>query len=142
MRTVYNLIMIDMESSYDNHIESFNIGVFSSCEKAEKTARRYLTEVNGFKDYKVTYQITEKCVIGFTDNIMSSDLFIIYGWNENEELDEIDVIESSCYIIKQEAEQKLNELKASCCRKNWCIDNFIIDECNWQEGFVKKINKR
>ena len=137
MRIVYNLNMIDMELSYDNHIEAFNIGFFSSRDKAEKTARRYLTEVNGFKDYNVTYQIIEKCVIGSTDSIVSSDLFIIYGWNENDELDEIDVIESSCYVIKQEAEQKLNELKSSYCRKEWCIDKYIIDECNWQDGFVK-----
>ena len=137
MRIVYNLNMIDAESSYDNHIEAFNIGFFSSRDKAEKTARRYLTEVNGFKDYNVTYQIIEKCVIGSTDSIVSSDLFIIYGWNENDELDEIDVIESSCYVIKQEAEQKLNELKSSYCRKEWCIDKYIMDECNWQDGFVK-----
>lgn len=137
MRIVYNLNMIDMESSYDNHIEAFNIGFFSSRDKAEKTARRYLTEVNGFKDYNVTYQITEKCVIGSADSIMSSDLFIIYGWNENDELDEIDVIESSCYVIKQEAEQKLNMLKSSYCRKEWCIDKYVVDECNWQDGFVK-----
>ena len=135
MRVVYNLNMIDMESSYDDHIEAFNIGFFSSRDKAEKTAKKYLTEVNGFKDYNVTYKITEKRVIG--SDLMLSDLFVVYGWNENNELDEIDVIESSCYTIKQEAEQKLNELKSSCYRKEWCIDKYIIDECNWQEGFVK-----
>lgn len=57
MRLVYNLIMIDEEFSYDNHIEAFNIGFFSSHGKAEKVAKRYLTEVEGFKDYNITYQL-------------------------------------------------------------------------------------
>ena len=137
MRIVYNLNMIDMESSYNGHIEMFNIGFFSSRDKAEKTAKIYLTEINGFKDYNVTYQITEKYVVGSADSFISSNIFIIYGWNENDELDEIDVIESSCYVVKQEAEKKLNELKSSYCRKEWAIDQYKIDECNWQEGFVK-----
>lgn len=136
MTSVYNLMMIDKEASYDNHIEAFNIGFFSDYDKAEKTARRYLAEVEGFKDHNVIYQITEKRIIGRTDNF-SKDIFIVYGWNENDELDAIDVIESDCYINKNEAEQKLNELKASCNRKEWCIDKYTIDECKWQEGFVK-----
>lgn len=138
MNMVYHLTMIDLEASYGSHIEAFNIGVFSSREIAEKTAKRYLNEVRGFKDYNVTHQITEKCVIGSNDASIFSELYIIYGWNENEELDEIDIIESDSYVIKEEAEQKLNELKASCCRENWCIDKYIIDECNWQEGYVKE----
>lgn len=138
MRIVYNLNLIDIDSSYDNHIEAFNIGFFSDRDKAEKTAKRYMREVNGFKDCNVTYQITEKCVIGAADGSALSDLFIIYGWNENDELDEIDVVESSCYVGKQEAERKLNALRSSCCRKEWSIDKYRIDECNWQEGFVKE----
>ena len=135
--TVYNLNMIDTECSYDNHIESFNIGFFSSRDKAEKTARRYLNEVNGFKDYKVKYQITEKIIIDSSEGIMPSNLFIVYGWNENDKLDEIDIIESDCYVIEQEAKKKLNELKSSCSRKNWCVDKYTIDECEWKEGFER-----
>lgn len=136
MTSVYNLTMIDIESSYDNHIEAFNIGFFSGYDKAEKTARRYLAEVEGFKDYNVIYQITEKRIIGRIDN-SSKDIFIVYGWNENDEMDAIDVIESDCYENKNDAEQKLNELKASYSREEWCIDKYMIDECRWQEGFVK-----
>lgn len=137
MRMVYNLDMIDLELSYDNHTEGFNIGFFSSRDKAEKTARRYLTEVSGFKDYNVTYEIMEKCVIGSDDNEMPSTVFIIYGWNENDEMDEIDIIESDCYIVEQEAEEKLSELQSSYSRTEWCIDRYAIDECNWREGFVR-----
>ena len=134
MKSVYNLMMIDKDSSYDNHIEALNIGFFSGYDKAEKTARRYLTEIGGFKDYNITYQITEKNLIGCADSL-STDMFIIYGWNENDEFDEIDVIESDCYVNKNEAEQKLSELKASYYRKEWCIDKYILDECKWKEGF-------
>lgn len=136
MKSVYNLMMIDKESSYDDHIEAFNIGYFSGYDKAEETARKYLTDVEGFKDYNVVYQITEKSIIGCIDSL-STDIFIIWGWNENDKLDAIDVIESDCYTDRNRAEQKLDELKASCHRKEWCIDKYIIDECNWQEGFVK-----
>ena len=136
MKHVYGLMMIDEDSSYDDHIEAFNIGFFSSYEKAEKTARKYLAEVEGFKDYNVTYQITEKSLIACTGSL-SEDIFIIYGWNENNEFDEVDVIESDCYINKNEAEQRLNELKTSYYRKEWCIDKFILNKCNWEEGFVK-----
>ena len=69
---------------------------------------------------------------------MLADLFVIYGWNENDEFDKVDIIESSCYAVKHEAEKKLNELKSNYCRKEWCIDKYIIDECNWKEGFVKE----
>ena len=105
MKSVYNLMMVDKALSYDNHIEAFNIGFFSSYDKAEKTARRYLTEVEGFKDYDVVYKITEKSVIDCNDSL-STDIFIICGWNENDEVDATDVIESDCYVNKNEAEQK------------------------------------
>ncbi|MCH5186594.1 MAG: hypothetical protein J1F64_10815 [Oscillospiraceae bacterium] len=136
MKLIYNLIMIDKESSYDNHIEGFNIGFFSGYDKAEETAKRYLTEVEGFKDYNVTYKITEKHVIGGGDGL-STGIFIIYGWNENDNFDAVDIIESNCYANQSEAQQALNKLKASYWRKEWCIDKYIIDECRWQEGFVK-----
>ena len=137
MQIVFNLVMIDMESSYDNHIEEFNIGFFSSRSIAEKTAMRYLSEVTGFKDYRVTYKITEKYVIGATDSLTQSDIFIIYGWNENDELDEIDEIESDCYLSMEEAEIQLNVNKLRFNREEWCIDKYRIDVCSWQEGFEK-----
>lgn len=138
MITVYNLVMVDTESSYNNHLEEFNIGFFSTYEKAEKTARRFLKEVNGFKDHDINYHITEKSVIGSIDNSMMSEVFIIYGWNENDDLDEIDVIESSCYSTLQKAKQHLNVMKEGCSRKEWCISKYSIDECEWQEGYIKE----
>ena len=42
MKTIYNLIMIDIDSSYGSRTELFNIGYFSSRKVAVETANRYL----------------------------------------------------------------------------------------------------
>lgn len=120
MNIIYNLNLIDEGSSYENHAEAFNIGFFSSYERAAQTAERYLTEVAGFKDYHVSCRITEKRIIGCTDRLPVS-VFIVYGWNENDDYDEIDLIESDCYANKSAAEQRLREMKAN--------------QCQWNEGF-------
>lgn len=137
MQTVYNLVMIDMDLSYDDHAEEFNIGFFSSRCKAENTAAKYLSEVKGFKDYRVACRITEKQVIGASDSLIQPDVFVIYGWNENDEHDETDVIESDCYLSIWQAQEQLNAMKAKSDRKEWSIDKYRIDMCNWQEGFEK-----
>ena len=132
VKVVYNLIMVDE----DYHIEGFDIGYFSSYDKAEKTAKRYLTEVDGFKDYNVTYRIIEKSIIGCSDSLPTV-IFVISGWNENDEFDEIDVIESNCYVNKNDAEQELIEMQTIYCRKEWAIGREIIDKCSWQDGFIR-----
>lgn len=137
MDKIYNLIMTDEELSYDNHSEDFNIGFFSERHKAEQIAKKYLTEIKGFKDYDVTYKITEKHLLGCPGNAQSPEIFIIYGWNVNNEFDEVDVIESECFSDINAAKHKLDELKTDYCRKEWCIDEYVIDELNWQEGFER-----
>lgn len=57
--TLYNLIFTDDELD-----ERFNIGFFSTREKAEDTARYYLRSVRGFCEYCCSYSITEKNVAG------------------------------------------------------------------------------
>lgn len=137
MLTVYNLVLIDSESSYDDHSEEFNIGFFSARSAAEKTAEKYLSEVKGFKDYRVTYRITEKSVIGASDDLSEPDVYVIYGWNENDAQDETDVIESDCYLSIEQAQAQLEQLKSKYDRRQWCIDKYSIDKCCWQEGFEK-----
>ena len=78
------------------------IGLFSSYSKAEQVAVRYLREVPGFRDYDVTYQIREKRVIGDADG--SSSLYLICGWDLDEALDEVDIVESDCYVLREDAE--------------------------------------
>ncbi len=79
MQMVYNLIMIDEDTSFDKHKETFNIGFFSDRERAEKTAKKYLSDVDGFKDYNISCQMIEKRLIGYHDCLKLSELFIIYG---------------------------------------------------------------
>lgn len=135
MKTLYNLIMIDIDSSYGSHNELFNIGFFSGREAAVETANRYLEKVNGFKDNNISYQIIEKCIIGSTENQDITEVFVIYGWNENNMNDDVDIIESNCYSIKKDAEYELTDLKTKFKRTEWSIDKYIIDECYWKDGF-------
>ena len=137
MEEVYELVMTDNEASYDGHEESFTIGFFSDRSLAEKTAERYLSEVEGFREYDVSYRIERKRVVGDAGSTVPTLLYIIYGWNENEAYDETDVIESDCYTDECEAVKRLDELKAVCTRKEWCIDRFRLNECHREEGFVK-----
>ena len=137
MLTVYELVMIDKEASCGEHADEFNIGFFSDRAVAEKTAERYLSEVKGFKDHPVEYKIAEKRIIGVSDSLMQDDLYIVYGWNENDELDEVDVIESDCFLDIGDAEKQLDLLRAEFDRKEWCIDKYRIDECSWQDGFER-----
>ena len=134
MGTLYYLQMFDEEASYENYRQAFGIGLFSSRQLAEDTAKRYLAKVTGFKDYPVTYQIEEKRVPGAGGDLPSF-VFLVSGWNENDDLDEIDVIESDCYRTEKEAERALEALKSACPRQHWCINRWTIDQCNWQEGF-------
>jgi hypothetical protein len=133
MNTVYSLTIIDKELSYDNHTEAFQIGFFSSYEKAEKIAQKYMGEVPGFKDYNCCYRIALKPVIGDAKSLV----YIIQGWNENDDFDAIDVIESNCFVQKTLAEQEIAQMKTEYQRKEWSIDCWKIDECNWQDGFSR-----
>ncbi len=137
MSKIYNLVMIDVECSYSEHIEAFNVGFFSDRDQAESTAKKYLRDINGFKDYNVTYQILEKNIMGDNHSDHILEIFIIYGWNENENMDEIDIIESDCYLNEHDAENWLKKLQLCHVRKEWCIDKYIINECYCKDGFVR-----
>ena len=67
MKNLYQLVIYDTDLSYDNYRESFDIGCFSTYEKAEQTAKQYISTVQGFKDYPCEYEITEKRVVGDTE---------------------------------------------------------------------------
>lgn len=122
---LYNLTMRDNELG-----EQFNIGFFSSREKAEETARYYLRNIRGFCEYDCGYDIAEKTVTG---GKMLGDIYIVYGWNGYEE----DIIESGCFTTEALARRKLAEMKLQYTREEWCVDRYRTDECKWQDGFVR-----
>ena len=133
---MYKLAFYDLELSYDNHKEGFAIGIFSSFEKAEQTAKYYIKNVNGFKDYNCEYKIEVKNIMGTADKKLTQ-VYIIEGWNINSNLDEIDTVESECFIDKQSAENGLEVMKQKYSRCEWSLDKYIIDECQWTDGFVR-----
>ena len=66
-----------------------------------------------------------------------TQVYIIEGWNINSNLDEIDTVESECFIDKQSAENGLEVMKQKYSRCEWSLDKYIIDECQWTDGFVR-----
>lgn len=137
MKTVYNLTITDLELSYNNHCEIFNIGYFTAYEKAFETANRYLKEVEGFNKYPCRYDITEKPISDFYNQMSTDEIFIVCGWNINDSFEETDIIESDCFILYETALQKLYNMKQKYFRTEWCIDRYKLNECIWVDGFIK-----
>ena len=123
--TLYNLTMRDNELG-----EQFNIGFFSERERAEEIARYYLGNIRGFCEYNCSYEITDKTVTG---NGNAELVYIVYGWNDGE----TDIVESDCFTTEALARRRLAEMKAEFDREEWCVDCFRINECKWQDGFVR-----
>ena len=131
---LYKLTFYDLELSYDDYKEGFVIGIFSSFSKAEQTAKYCLRNVEGFKDYPCDYQIEIKDIIGTADTNLK-EIYIIDGWNVNENLDETDIIESDCFTDKKSAECEFENMKQKYSRCEWIINEHKINECQWTEGF-------
>ena len=132
---LYQLILTDTELSYENYSEDFTIGIFASREEAERTAKYYLQNVKGFSEYPCTYRIEEKEVIRAEH--LPETVWIIQGYDENEDLDEINILESDCFLTKQQALQELDRLQKLYQRENWCINCWNIGESHWKEGFCR-----
>ena len=123
--TLYNLTLRDNELG-----ELFNIGFFSTRERAEEIAQYYLRNIRGFCEYNCGYSIAEKAVIGGGN---ASEVYVVYGWNSYEK----DIVESDCFTTEALARRKLAEMKMQYDREEWCVDCFRTDECKWQDGFVR-----
>lgn len=158
LRMLYLLVLCDEELSYDNYREEFCIGIFSSREEAEAVAKYYLGNVEGFKDYPCSYRIEEKKVLGEGDCRKEKDdgkevcnkkesegkrgaildkIYMVYGWDENSEGDEINIVESDCFITELAAKQGMAVMKQMYERAEWCISRFRVNERKWEEGFVR-----
>ena len=134
---LYQLFIDDSSLSKENYKEEFDIGIFSSYEIAFKTYQKYITEIDGFKDYPCQYRIEEKSVILSSTKDKSDEVFIICGWNTDNNLDETDIFESECYTCFDYAKSELNKLKAKYKKDEWYINKYIIDECLWTQGFKR-----
>ncbi|MDE5770778.1 MAG: hypothetical protein K2I06_03965 [Ruminococcus sp.] len=135
---LYFLILTDTELSYDNYSEDFAIGFFDSMDKAEKTAEYYLNNVTGFCKFPCTYRIIEKNLIGSEKNLKG--IYIVQGWNINENLDEVDIIESQCFASECDALSELEIMKEKYPRDEWAFNYWTIGETEWKEGFCRWCN--
>lgn len=134
--TLYALTITDTEMSYDNYSEDFGIGIFSSYEKAVKIAQKYLQTIAGFCEYPCTYQIKEKTIADAKD-VLPEFVWMCSGYNVNKNMDEIDIVESDCYISEKEAQLAFESMKERFYRTVWTLNCFQIDRQEWQEGFCR-----
>lgn len=134
--TVYELIIHDPALSNENHSEDFMIGLFRTRSKAEQTAAFYLQNIKGFCDYPCTYSIFEKAIVD-AQTTEPDVVFMIQGWDTDENQDEINVIESPCFVSEAEARAELERMKSAQPRAEWVVNRWQIDEAHWQEGFER-----
>lgn len=130
---LYQLIITDKELSYNDYKEEFNIGFFKSKEEATEIAQYYIKNIEGFKDYPCEYRIIEKQIIGN----LKKTIWMIQGYDFNENEDEINIIESQCYSNKEQAEKDLENYKKQYNRQNWYISNWIVEKKYNEEGFSR-----
>ncbi len=130
---LYELIITDTELSYNGYSEDFMIGVFRSECEAKSTAQYYLKEIAGFNEFPCVYRIESIEVAG---GIKSDAVWCVWGYNYNENDDEVKIIESF-FGSEDEALSGLEEMKNSYLREEWGIDKYVIGEKHWTEGFIR-----
>lgn len=134
--TVYALTLTDTEQSYDGYSEDFAIGIFSTREKAEETAREYLKHVPGFCEYPCTYRIEEKTIVDAKE-ALPAFVWMCSGWNVNKNHDETDIVESDCYESEKTIQAVFEAMKQEYPRSLYTLDIFEIDRREWKEGFCR-----
>ena len=134
--TVYELIIHDPELSREDYSEDFMIGLFRIRSKAEQTAAFYLQNIKGFCEYPCTYSILEKSIVDM-QTAEPDEVFLVQGWDTDENQDEINVIESSCFVSEAEAKAELERMKSAQPRAEWVINRWEIDQAHWQEGLER-----
>ena len=132
MDKLFDLTFFTNDEDYE---EGFHIGLFTTQEEAESVAERYLKEVPGFKDYDCISRVCAFPVIDGTDQ--TKQVYRILGWNTSENLNEIDILISSCFADRDEAEKALLLAKQRTPREEWVLNCHIIGKCNWAEGFAR-----
>jgi len=114
--------------------ERYGIGVFRTRDEAVETAKRYLREIRGFKDYYCEYDIRETELVGGGDPDIVHTWF---GWNVDEDENEIDLLSGLFYEAAGESEAAMEAAKAANDRQEWVLNRFQIGKCEWTEGFIR-----
>ncbi len=114
--------------------ERYGIGIFRTHAQAEETAKRYLREVKGFRDYYCEYSIRETELIGSAETDIIHTWF---GWNVDRDESEVDLLNGLFYEDAVAAEAAMEAAKASHNRQEWTLSCWKIGKCEWTEGFVR-----
>lgn len=136
-QSLYLLVLTDPELSYDDHTEDFSIGLFETKQQTEETAQYYLRNVKGFRDVPCTYRVAEKKIRGRSSGEPPNLVWMIQGWNVNQDFDETDVIESDCFLSRKQADSELKRMKKQHRRQHWVLGRWRPGERNWQDGFER-----
>lgn len=132
METLYCLTFYSNPNG--DYREGFRIGLFRTREEAQSVERRYREQVPGFRDYDCEAEITPVPVIG---DCSGECVYRFVGWNENKDLDEVDILDSDCYADLHQAETAFQKAQETRPRAQWELDRWIIGKCHWQDGFVR-----
>ena len=122
-----------------NDRAGFHIGLFQTYDEAKRVAAHYQNEVPGFKDYPCDAEITQIPVIGDVADGMSVYRYV--GWNEDEDDNESDILESDCYADPAQAENAYRKAQTEFPRAEWALNRHIIGKCDWQEGFARILSR-
>lgn len=134
---LYLLILTDQELSYENYSEDFCIGLFPTQAQAEEVARYYLENVQGFCEYDCAYHIVEKDIVESTESTVPEVVWFVQGWNMNEALDEIDIVESPCFLTEERAQEELCVMQRTYVRTEWAVSRYRVGDLHWVDGFVR-----
>ena len=127
MRKLYCLTFY--AQSGNEYWDSFHIGLFAAREEAESVKEHYRKEIQGFKDYDCKAEITEVPVIGSENMDMEPQrVYRFQGWNVNEDLDEINIWESDCYVSREQAQADYEKAQIKMSREEWTLNRHVIGQ--------------
>lgn len=115
--------------------ERYGIGIFLSKKDALKTAKRYLKEVKGFRDYYCEYTIQEQELVG---DHLNGVVHTYQGWNVDEDGNEHDIVTGLMYTEIEAAEVAMESVKDTYDRQEWALLSWQVGKCEWTEGFERE----
>lgn len=134
---LYLLLLTDPELSYEGYSEDFEIGIFLTEQQAQETAQYYLKNIRGFCDFSCTYRIVKKEIADNWNDSIPETVWTVQGWNINADFDEIDIVESACFLTKKHAKEELKRMRKLYQRTEWVLAKAIIGDLQWRDGFVR-----
>lgn len=123
--------------SYANgeECERYRIGIFRTRKDAEKTARRYLKDIPGFRDYYCEYSILEHELVG---NFIAGYVHTYHGRNLDDDGNEYDIVTGLLYTSAEAAEAAMEAVRDSYDRQEWVLDRWQVGKCEWADGFRRE----